>query len=241
MEPKELFLWVIESGCPVQKPLVKIVQESEKRYHVYKTLSDTKDWASLNLTYKPYQLIEAYFGASRKVENLFKEVAEKHHPDIGLHQKMEEAQIGFSGPEAFLHKCQEHNLSEDTIGYYVPKEGLVVSLQKNNTLEYTQGLIIHEFGHYLDHLLNQNRWNNSSREMGEMIAIFVQEKLNFWINYTEKHKIHHEAQRILRRLQQTNFSKRNFMQQWDYLRKMYTHDWIEFNINNLVGEEIKQK
>lgn len=237
MDSKEVSLWVMENNQPVQKPLVKIVQESEKRYHVYKTLSDAKEWASLNLAYRPYQLIESYFVASRKIEKLFQQVVEKHHPDISLRQKIEEAKISFYDPEAFSCRCREDNIPEHSMAYYKPEGGLLVLLGENNSLKEVHRTIIHEFGHFIDHTLNPYRWEHTDREMRELIAIFVQEKLEEFGLYEEKYKEHYKAQKILRRLQQTNFSNRTFIQQWEFLRWIHNHQAIEFLIDNLVGEE----
>ncbi|MBU0470885.1 MAG: hypothetical protein KKA62_00330 [Nanoarchaeota archaeon] len=261
MYVQEVPLLVVEKGEVIKKPLAQIILDTEdiviedaienaledivegttKNITPYQTEEIfvnpeiEEDWNSLDLPYSPSKLIDGYLETIVKIENLFQEVVDKHYPKLNLQEQLLNSKIYFTSPEGLLYKCKESRLVGDYAAFYKPNEGIFVSLNSLASLNFIRYAMAHEFGHFMDYLLNSERYTNSTSSMCEVIAIFVEEKLNFKRRYRKESKNHYDAQQILKRLYNTNFSNRNFEEQWEFLSWIKQHLTVPFLIDNLVG------
>ncbi|MEK6939555.1 MAG: hypothetical protein AABX31_02400, partial [Nanoarchaeota archaeon] len=131
------------------------------------------------------------------------------------------------------------------------ERGIFVSLRDHYDYQYILSSNIHEHGHYLHYILNQDHYKQCDSTLREAMAIFMEMKCGLPVNYVYdepgKETPHHRAQQILEQLGPVEFySYMNNKDQWEFLTSFKTHQALqeltrEFSSNKEVETVVDEK
>jgi hypothetical protein len=143
------------------------------------------------LQFNLVSLVETYLDGLEYVKQVLRKCSKKHQHHDDSCQALGAVSFAYVLPEAYIK-----NFNDDNCGTY--NQGVFVNINHHYSKNSLLSTVVHEFTHYLHHLLYPDNYNSCGKVLREMVAISLEEELDPDHPYTTDP--HAEAKNLLQQL-----------------------------------------